>query len=235
MQADWVAANVDWHDDLARNIPGIAHSQNLFDDLSGDPRDWAVAIAAEGRERIAIDAALVTRPFDYGSVIGYSFDSAHWQATRFSDASRYGVWYGCLELETTVYETAWHGYRFVRDSFPDEDRQITTDRRVFSARCDALLLDLRGKEAAYPDLVNRASYAFTHQVGQYVHEQGLNGMLFRSARCAGTHAAIFNPERLSNVRHQPFLTYQVNVVRDTFVAQRTPGTDWTACAPSTLG
>ena len=53
-------------------------SQSLFDDLSPDPADWAVAIAAEGAERIPTNAALISRPFDYGTVISYSFDSAHW-------------------------------------------------------------------------------------------------------------------------------------------------------------
>jgi len=235
MQADLVATNVDFHDDLVRNIPGIARSQDLFDDLSSDPRDWAIAIAAEAEQRIETGAALITRPFDYGTVISYTFDASHWQATRFSDASRYGVWYGSPQLETTVHETAWHWYRFVRDSYPGEDRQITTDRRVFNVRCDALLLDLRGKEDAYPDLVSRASYGFTHQVGQYVHEQGLNGLLVRSARCAGINAAIFRAERLSNVRDRMFLTYHVNVVQDTFVAQRTPGANWLEFSPSTLG
>jgi len=235
LRADLVSANVDFHDDLVRNIPGARASQNLFDDLSSDPADWEVAIAAEGAERIPTAAALITRPFDYGSVISYTFDSAHWQTTRFSDASRYGVWYGALAVETTVFETAWHWYRFVQDSFAGEDREIVTERRVFDVRCDALLIDLRGKEAAYPDLTSRLSYAFTHGVGRYVHEQDLNGLLVRSARCDGTNAAIFKPERLSNVRHRTYLTYRLNAVRDRFVAERTPGRKWLTVAPSTLG
>ena len=235
MQAELVATNVDIHDDLIRNIPGIRVSQYVFDDLSGDPRDWEIAIAAEGQERIPTASALITRPFDYGTVISYTFDSANWQESRFSDARRFGVWYGSLDVETTVYETAWHWYRFVNDSFAGEDRQVTTDRRVCAVRCDALLLDLRGKHDTYPDLVSRTSYAFTHQVGDYVHDQGLNGLLCQSARCDGVNAAIFRPERLSNVRERLFLTYQVNVARDTFAAQRTPGTNWLSCAPSSLG
>jgi hypothetical protein len=234
MQADLFAANVDFHDDLVRNIPGIRQSQSLFDDLSADRHDWEIAVAAEGADRVATGAALITRPFDYGTVISYSFDSSHWHETRFSDAS-HGVWYGSLELETTVYETAWHWYRFVRDSFAHEDRVITTDRRVFIVRCDALLPDLRGKEGTYPDLVSRTSYAFTHQVGRYGHQQGLNGLLFRSARCNGSNAAIFKAERLSNVRDRLFLTYRLNAVQDTFVAERTPGKRWLECSPSTLG
>jgi RES domain len=235
LQADLFSANVDFHDDLVRNIPGARASQNLFDDLSSDPVDWHVAMAAESAERIPTAAALITRPFDYGSVISYTFDSSHWQTTRFSDGSLYGVWYGSLAVETTVYETAWHWYRFVQDSFAGEDREIVTERRVFDVRCEALLIDLRGKEAAYPDLTSRVSYTFTHRVGLYVHEQDLNGLLVRSARCDGINAAICKPERLSNVRHRIFLTYRLNTVRDTFVAERTPGRKWLTVVPSTLG
>lgn len=235
MQADLLSANVDFHDDLVRNIPGARKSQNLFDDLSSEPADWDVAIAAESAQRIPTAAALITRPFDFGSVISYTFDSSHWQSTRFSDGSLYGVWYGSLAVETTVYETAWHWYRFVLDSFADEDREIVTERRVFDVRCEALLIDLRGKEAAHPDLTSRASYTFTHRVGRYVHEQDLNGLLVRSARCDGTNAALFKPERLSNVRHRTYVTYRLNAVRDTFVAERTPGRKWLTVLPSTLG
>ena len=210
-------------------------SQSLFDDLSPDPADWAIAIAAEGAERIPTAAALISRPFDYGTVISYSFDSAHWQATRYSDGTAYGVWYGSLDVETTVHETAWHWYRFVTDSYPAEDREIRTERRVFDVRCDALLIDLRGKETVYPDLVSRESYAFTHQVGRYAYEQGLNGLLAPSARRDGVNAAIFKQERLSNVRDRKFLTYRLNAARDTFVAERTPGRKWIRLAPSSLG
>jgi hypothetical protein len=235
MRADLFAANVDFHDDLIRNIPGIRASQHLFDDLSADPQDWALATAAEAAARIPTTAALIDRPFDYGTVISYSFDSAHWQATRYSDGTAYGVWYGALDVETTVYETAWHWTRFVADSFADERREIVTDRRVLDVRCDALLLDLRGKEAAFPALVARGSYAFTQQVGRYVHEQGLNGLLARSARCAGSVAAVFKPARLSNVRDRIFLTYRLDLARDRLIVERTPGRRWRTLVPSTLG
>ena len=235
MEADLVSANVDVHRDLVRNIPGVRESQHLFDDLSSDPADWDVAIADEAAARIPTDAAAITRPFDYGSVISYTFDASHWQATRFSDGSQYGVWYGSMTMETTVYETAWHWYRFVLDSFPDENREIVTERRVFDVHCDALLVDLRGKEASHPALVSRTSYAFTQRLGKYLHEQDQNGLLVRSARCDGVNAAIFKPQRLSNVRHRAYLTYRLNPVRNTFVAERTRGRKWLAFAPAYLG
>lgn len=234
MRSDLFASNIDFHRDLIRNIPGIRQSQNLFDDLSDDRADWAIAIASEGVDRIPTSAALITRPFDYGSVISYSFDSAHWQSTRFSDGSLYGVWYGSLDIETTVHETACHWYRFVLDSYANEDREIATDRRVFDVRCDALLIDLRGKHHEYPDLIRRTGYEFTHQVGRYLHEQDLNGLLVQSARHDGINGAVFKPARLSNVRDRTFLTYRLNVVRDSFEAERTPGRKLLRFPPSSL-
>jgi hypothetical protein len=233
--ADLLSANIDFHGDLVRNIPGIRASQHLFDDLSADPADWDVAIVAEAVHRPVTEKALITRPFDYGTVISYTFDSAHWQATRFSDGTRYGVWYGSLELDTTVYETAWHWYRFVRDAYADLDRELVTDRRVFDVRCDALMIDLRGKEGTHPELVDRASYAFTQALGRYLVEQDQNGVVVRSARSEGTNAAIFRASRLSNPRHRAWLTYRINVMRDRFVAERPGGRKWIAVVPSSLG
>ena len=235
MHQDLFSTSVDFHGDLVRNIPGIRRSQDLFDDLSDDAVDRDIAVAAEAAARPPSGAPLITRPFDYGSVVTYTFAAAHWQATRFSDGSSYGVWYGARELETTVYETAWHWYRFVLDSFAAEAREIRTERRVFDVRCDALLVDLRGKESEHPALVSRTSYAYTQRLGRRVHEEGQNGLLVRSARCEGTNAAIFRPERLSNVRDRAYLTYRLDVAGDRMTVERSPGRKWLRFAPSALG
>lgn len=229
-----VTTNVAFAGDLVRNIKTIRASQQLFDDLSADPRDWAIAIAAEAEERIPTPAATITRPFDYGTVISYSFDPAHWQATRFSDARRFGVWYGALDVETTVHETVFHWHRFLLDSFAGEDREIVGERRVFDVRCDALLIDLRRKEVEFPDLVSRRSYAFTQGLGAYLFDQGVNGMLVQSARCDGTNAAILAPGKLSNVREKLLLTYRCNPTQDACIVERKAGRRWMTIRPSAL-
>ena len=235
LPAELFSANADFHGDLLRNIPGIRDSQDLFDDLTDDPADHAVAIAAEGAGRLSTTGAAISRPFDYGRVISYSFESSHWQQTRFSDGRRFGVWYGALELETTVHETAWHWQRFVLDSFAGEARTIVTDRRVFNVRCDALLVDLRGQGRRHAALVDRDSYAFTHRVGDYLHDQGANGLLVASARCHGINAAVFRPERLSNVRDRAYLTYRLDLARNRLVVERTRGRAWMRITPGQAG
>ncbi len=228
------STNVDFHGDLVRNIKTIRESQALFDDLSPDPGDWPAAIAAEAKGRRSTRAAAITRPFDYGSVISYSFDPSNWQATRFSDATRFGAWYGATQAETTVYETVYHWHRFLLDSFAGLDRIVTGERRLFDVRCDALLIDLRGREADRPELASRGSYAYTHGLGAYLFDQGANGVLVRSARCDGTCGAILREDRLSNVRDRMYLTYRCNPTQDHCAVERGPGDVWMEIPPSSL-
>lgn len=211
----------DYRGGLLRNIKGIRVSQDLFDDLARDAADREVAIAAESATRIPSPAPLITRPFDYGTVITYPFAPHNWQATRYSDGLEYGVWYGALELETTVYETLYHWHRFVTDSF-STDREIIGERRVFQVRCEAILIDLRA--AAEPRLVERNDYAYTQQLGRYLWKRAQSGLLAPSARGPGTCAAIFRPEALSEVRDVCFLTYRLRGNRA--IVERSPGEAW---------
>jgi hypothetical protein len=218
--------------DLVRNIKGIRVSQDLFDDLSADASDRAVAIAAESATRTPSAVPLITRPFDYGSVITYPFVPHNWQATRYSDGLHYGVWYGALELETTVYETVYHWHRFVMDSFAGLERDIAGERRCFEVNCDAVLIDLR--DVAEPRLTDRRDYSFTWQVGRFLSQRGQSGLLSRSARSSGTTAAIFRPEVLGAVRDLCFLTYRMNPAVDAVTVERTPGSAWLEIRPSAL-
>jgi RES domain-containing protein len=234
MYEELIGDAVDFHGDLVRNIQTIRVSQDLFDDLSEDPADHAVAMAAEALGRIPSDAPLITRPFDYGTVITYPFANFNGQETRFSDGLQFGVWYGSLELETTVHETVYHRHRFIQDSFAGEDRVIGNERRLFEVRCDAILMDLRGKELIEKRLVDRGSYAYTQPLGSYLRKQGTSGLLVQSARCAGMNGAIFRPETLSSIRDVCYLTYLMNPMEDLVRVQRTPGTTWLEIRPSSL-
>ena len=225
---------VDFHDDLVRNIKGIRASQHLFDDLSDDSKDQATAVAAEAAQRIPSAVPLITRPFDYGTVVTFPFVNFNGQGTRFSDGLDYGVWYGSLDLETTVHETVHRWHAFIMDSFAREDRDIVGERRVFHARCDAILIDLRGKERRERRLLDRRDYRYTQQLGRYLKEQNQNGLLVRSARCRGTNVAVFTPGVLSRVRDLCFLTYRMNPLQDLVRVERTPGRKWLEIRPSSL-
>ena len=215
--ADLASQSCGFDGDLIRNIKGIEEPQDLFDDLWEDEFDRDAAIAVESLGHVETRDSFVTRPFDYG--VAYPFEAANWQATRFSDGTSYGVWYGSPEKETTVYETVFHWHRFVMDSFSEYGNEITVERRVLKVHCDALLIDLRGKEVDVPPLVDRTNYDFCQRFGAYLVNQNQNGVLTPSARCDGTNAALFRQQPLSNVSDMNFLTYKMTPPEDLVIVE----------------
>lgn len=197
----------DYSADLFRNIKTARVSIDCYDDLGDGEFDTAVAVDVELSGHKPSHAATITRPFDYGTVIAYSFNQSHWQASRFSDGTTFGVWYGSEEMETTIHETIHHWKRFVHDAYGGIDQEIVADRRVVLARCQGLLINLIGKEKEFPALVNRNDYSFTQRVGNYLVQNSQSGLLVKSARSEGINAAIFNPDILSNPRDFCYLTY----------------------------
>lgn len=229
MYGDLISSSVDFDDDLVRAIRGIRESQDLYSDLGDDPEDSAVAAGAAAQDTPASHAPLITRPFEYGTVITYPFVPMNWQSTRFSDGLSYGAWYGSLDLTTAVYETAHYFRLFIRAHFPHLDREIQGDHRVFRVRCRAILIDLREKHTEFPELIARHSYRYTQQLGRYLRDQHQNGLLVRSARCEGANAAIFNPEVLSGVNDLCALSYFYNPGRDDRIRiEKEPGRPWLA-------
>jgi hypothetical protein len=208
-----------------RNIKSIRQTQDLFDDLAEDEQDMLVAVAGESMGKPESRDPLIRRPFD-DALIAYPFVRENWQHTRFADGSRYGVWYGSLEIGTTVHETIHHWRMFLLDAYADEDREIVADRRVFQVFCQGVLVDLRGKEERWPALV-ADGYEFTQPLGAYLRGQRLNGLLVRSARCEGINLASFSPDILSNPEDVCYLTYRFNPARrGPLSIERTPGVVW---------
>lgn len=203
----------DFHDDVLRNIKTVRSSQDLYDDLSDDPRDWQAAITAELTVKPDYsDPDIIRRPFeesDHFNAIGFPFE--HWNVSRYSDG-RYGVWYGGDTLETTIHETVYHWRRFLAaaEGFATHDREIVGERRVFRVRCDAALLDFRPRVADFPALIAPDDYHYTHEVGRRVKREGHPGILSKSARCDGGQFAVFRADVLSDPRNCCDLTYRID-------------------------
>ncbi len=216
---------LDYAGDLFRNIATIRESQDLLDDLTADPAERAYGVAAAERtpDRRGLRSPVILRPFEYGVGIpgGRSLP-----VSRFSDARRYGVWYGSETIETTVHETVHHFRRRIEAMQTPVEEAVIAERRVFRVRLAGLIVDLRGKEAKHPGLVDRTSYAYTHRVGAYLHAQGQSGLLVHSARCEGTNAAAFTPRILSDPRHHCYLTYRWRPGSDAVRVERTAGRKW---------
>lgn len=195
-----------------RNIVSLVVSEDLFDDLTDDPDDYATAHAVEALHTPPFYQSsnpIIDRPFEeaeWFNAVQFPFE--HWQESRFSQG-KFGVWYGASQLETTVYETAYHW--LIRTLLEEGELPLGRElqRKVYTVAVDALLLDVRGLAKSYPALVSRSDYSLTQQIGQVVHRQGHPGLITKSARCEGDVQAIFNPSVLSDPNPVRWLTYQI--------------------------
>ena len=215
--------------DLYRNIVSLRVSQDLSDDLGGEPGDADLFARAELQTKPRLQVPAINRPFEtgYGQAVLFPFVRRPWFETRFSDG-RYPAWYGSLDLETTVHETVFHFRRRLIDEvgLQHHDRPITGERRVYQVGADALLVDLRDKLALAPELVDREHYAACQRIGGELRERHHPGLLTRSARCDGDNAVLFDPRYLSAVRDYCYLNYRYDPVTALVEVQRKPGEVW---------
>jgi len=223
----------DVHDDLVRNIVSLRVSQDLFDDLSDEPNDWRSAIELEMTTKPRLFSSpqpIIDRPYEealWNDAINYPFK--HWLRSRYSDGS-FGVWYGADDIETTVYETAYHWSRgFLQDAGLSQPG-ISIERTLYLVRCDAALVDLRPSVAHIPALLDPLDYTLTQQLGGRLHREGHPGLVSRSARCSGDIFPILNPALLTNPRQLCHLTY-TTTAGGAIAVQRDPGVVWFAIEP----
>jgi len=214
--------------DVARNIGSLRQSQDLFDDLTDDPIEWLLAQKVEDEVKpppYRSRTPIIDRPFEdaeWFNAIIWPFK--HWQSSRFSDGT-YGVWYGSESVETTVYESAYHWYRGLLCDAGFERTAVVAERKVYSVACGAALLDFRAAVDEHPELLHPSDYAFCQSVGARIHREGHPGILTRSVRRpAGENVVVFNPDVLSNPRHNCQLTYRLE--GEHIAVEKQPGVVW---------
>lgn len=215
------------HGDLVRNIVSIRVSEDLFDDLSGDPAAWEAAIQLEldtKPKSFKSVMPIIHRPFeeaDWSDAIGFPFKN--WMRSRYSDGS-FGVWYGGDAIETTIFETVHHWHSRLLQDAGYLQPGIKVDRKVYWVRVDAALVDLRPTVGNFPALVDPDDYTLTHQIGAKLHREGHPGLVTKSARCDGDVFAVLNPAVLSNPRQACYLTY--TTTEQGVAIEREPGKIW---------
>lgn len=211
-----------------RNVTSLRESEDLFDDLN-DGDEGASAIAAEAEMRVKdhlIDRFPENfyRSFHYTrSIIDYPFKSEPYLFTRFGDGT-YGLWYGSLEMKTTVFETGFH---MIKAELAVEglDEVVVRERAVYRVRCRAILIDLRGKQKSFAKLL-ADDYGFTQQIGRRMNREGHPGILVPSARIKGTNLVIFNPDVLSDPWLHCYLTYFFDPLTLNIRVERSVGRTW---------
>ena len=226
----------DVHRNVIRNVVSIGSSQDLFDDLTSNPAEWALAQQVEDEVKpppYQSRTPVIHRPFEdatWANAIGWPFK--HWQTSRFSDGA-FGVWYGCDSAETSVYETAYHWFHGLLTDAGFEKEKVVGERKLYDVACDAALLDLRPLAAKYSGLVHKTDYSFTQSVGARLHREGHPGLVTTSVRYApGHNYGVLNPAVLSNPRLHCQLTYRLDGHH--IVIEKQPGVVWMDVATAAL-
>lgn len=201
----------DFSADVKRNIIDMSEAGHVFDDLMDTPQHSNVAdtLIQETRGNMNFSGNLSS--FYYTTAIGYPFETIPCMATRYSDGS-FPVWYGSLDLQTTIYETVYHMYRSIfaiRNSVTEN--KIIRKRSVFKVKCNALLIDITQKHSTFPKLHSN-DYVFCQSLGQRMSRAGYPGILSISARFDnGINVNIFKPDVLLNSRLDQNLTYTMDL------------------------
>ena len=194
--------------------------------LSTDPQERAFGHAlASGGEKEALHFQVIMRPFTCGGALS---DAPHALfPTRFSDGSRFGVWYGSLELLTSVHETAYHFKKRVSDMLAGISGEVASERKVFLVHAAGILVDLRRKYRKFPKLLDSTNYSFTNSLGAYLYDKGQSGLLIESARYhEGSNIVAFSPDILSNPRYHSSLIYRWIPGDSTVRIEKVPGKTW---------
>lgn len=211
----------DFDGDVHRNIVSLRESDDLFDDLNeGDSSMSLIAVEAESRVKSDIPTGLVQRGFHYTVAIDHPFHEPY-LLTRYGNGA-FGVWYGSLDLETTIHETAFH---MVKEEVGVEGNvgPIHRERAISLIRCKALLIDISAKASKFPALVSEKC-GVTQQIGERLQREGHPGLLAPSARRrGGINLVAFKPEMLSDVRNLCHLNYECDPVRRTVRVERAGG------------
>ena len=218
----------DVHCHVIRNIVSLRSSQDLFDDLTSSPEEWALAQQVEDGVKPPPYQSLnpvIHRPFEdaeWFNAIGWPFK--HWQASRFSDGS-FGVWYGFDTVKTSVYETAYHWFSGLLTDAGFEKEKDMGERNLYEVACDAALVDLRPLATPQSGLMHKTDYSTPQSVGARLHREGHPGLVTASVRhAAGQNYVVLNPDVLSNPRNHGQLTYRLEGHR--IVVEKQPGVAW---------
>lgn len=119
-----------------------------------------------------------------------------------------GAWYAAGDLNTAVAEVAHH---LRREAVA---RGLSQETRTYRAyRCVLLgdYVDVRGRQAARPDLYDPVSYAAAQVFGEQIRASGGDGVIYDSLRKAGgTNVAAHRPRNVTAIVQADHLKLTVN-------------------------
>ncbi len=186
-----------------RNIYTIKSSQDLFDDLV-NPEDRPVLQTWDNAtSQIQHTVAPKERVFQYGNTAETIcvFEKTNWRRGRFGDGTKYGVWYGALEKETSVLEALYWVYKNAKEDIAASARPIVIDRRMLKAQIATnSAIDLRPYSDVHSQLTSE-NYTFCQELGAHAVQNEIDLFLAPSARNpGGTCVPVFSPSAIKSDR-----------------------------------
>lgn len=108
-----------------------------------------------------------------------------------------GAWYAAASLTTAIAEVAHH---LRREAVARGLDRVARRYRAYSCRLAGAYLDLRGEQAARPEIYASASYGASQVLGETVRAAGGAGIIYDSLRhVGGTNVAAHRPRNISEV------------------------------------
>ncbi|WP_200845255.1 RES family NAD+ phosphorylase [Roseomonas sp. 18066] len=131
------------------------------------------------------------------SVVMASFLHVPLQGARFNDATL-GAWYAAASLATAAFEV---GHHLRREAVATGLPRLSRRYRGYTARlAGEAFFDLRGAQAAWPEVYRPDSHAAGQALGETIRAAGGDGLLYDSLRHAGgTCIAALRPSQVLQV------------------------------------
>ncbi len=208
-----------------RIIPSRFPPIALFEDVA-DPADLEAVFRVESltndRLRDEIGELALIPPEERISGPGTSYIMGAFThlapgGGRFTDGT-FGAFYTAADRATAIAETVYHRERFQRDTAAPA---MTLDMRVLRSALTAELHDVRGLQAAWPEIYDPVSYTHSQSLGRTLRGQGSLGIAYNSVRRAGGEcAAVFRPRALAACKQAEHLGYVWDGTRITLVYEK---------------
>lgn len=180
----------------------------VFDDLTSNPEDLKAGFILEAmsndrflllqnRMNLVPEQEIVSG--HTASQVMAAFLHADEQGGRFN-SGKLGAWYASLDIETAIAETSYHSDRRLRLSEGAFPSKIQV--RELITRIDQELVDIRGKQAEFPDLYQpdsekyQASQEWADRLRwpSHAEQSAEKGVVFDSVRrVGGVNVCVFWP------------------------------------------
>ncbi|WAJ71999.1 RES family NAD+ phosphorylase [Catenovulum adriaticum] len=113
-------------------------------------------------------------------------------ATRFTDGTEYGIYYGAKDLNTAFAETIYHREKFL-SATNEPDTELTM--RCYINKVAMALHDIRGEAFSY---LHGDDYSISQQFAKNLRSAGSHGLLYNSVRDKGGECvAAFKPKAVT--------------------------------------